>query len=205
MMKHVKFEPWVGKTYSTGGVYDKKVFVLGESHYGNGEDLADDTIGTIKDVVDDYCGEPYQQTFLCFERALAGRELSQKEREQLWNSIMFYNFFQESTTGPRTAPKMKAMEESTKAFRELLEQYLPDAIIVWGVRLYDLLPSWDGVESKVEIGNEWTRVWNYEINGKTIPAMCVYHPSSPQGKNWPYWHQFHKAFIGEPKFINNNE
>lgn len=199
-MKHVKFEPWVGMDYSTGGVYNKKVLVLGESHYGSGEDSPDDTIGTIEEFVYEYQGEPYQQTFLCFERALAGREIGQNEREQLWKSIMFYNFFQKSTTGPRTAPNMEAMEESTNAFRELLEHYQPDCIIVWGVRLYDLLPGWDGTESQIDIGKEWTRVWNYKINGKIIPAMCVYHPSSPQGKNWTYWHQFHKAFVGEPKF-----
>ena len=194
------FKPWVGSEYYSGGVYGKKVLVLGESHYGDTPDTIEETIGTIKEFVYDYWGAPYQQTFLCFERALAGREINQNEREQLWNSIMFYNFFQKSTTGPRTAPDMVAQKESEEAFRELLEQYQPDAIIVWGVRLYELLPGWDGTETLIQIENESTRVWKYNIIGKTIPAMSVHHPSAPTGKDWTYWHQFHKAFIGEPHF-----
>ena len=194
------FQPWVGSEYQTGGVYGKKVLVLGESHYGDSPDATDDTIGTVNEFVCEYEGAPYQQTFLCFERALAGREINQEEREQLWNSIMFYNFFQKSTTGPRTGPDMSVQQESEEAFRELLEQYQPDAIIVWGVRLYELLPGWDGTETPIKVDNDSTRVWHYNIKGKTIPAMCVHHPSSSTGKEWTYWHQFHKAFIGEPQF-----
>ena len=194
------FQPWVGTEYNSGGVFGKKVLVLGESHYGNTPDATDDTIGTIKEFVYDYWSAPYQQTFLCFERALAGREISQEEREQLWNSIIFYNFFQKSTIGPRTGPDMTVQQESEEAFRELLEQYQPDAIIVWGQRLYNLLPGWDGTETTIEIGDDSTRVWHYNIRGKTIPAMSVHHPSAPTGKHWAYWHQFHKTFIGEPIF-----
>lgn len=194
------FMPWVGSEYNSGGVYGKKVLVLGESHYGDAPDATDDTIGTIKEFVYDYWGAPYQQTFLCFERALAGREINQEEREQIWNSVIFYNYFQKSTTGPRTAPNMKAQKESEEAFRELLEQYQPDFIIVWGARLYQLLPAWDGTESKIKVGEDSTPVWHYKINGKKILAMSIHHPSSPSGKDWTYWHQFHKAFIGEPQF-----
>lgn len=199
-MKHVKFEPWVGKNYSTGGVYVKKVLVLGESHYGSGEDSPDDTIGTVEEFVYEYWGKPYQRTFLCFERALAGREINQEEHELLWNSMMFYNYFQKSTTGPRKAPIMEAKEESAKAFHELLEQYQPDAIIVWGCRLYKILPPWDGTETTLKIGSDSCLIWHYTIKGKEIPAMRIHHPSAPSGKNWTYWHQFHKAFIGEPQF-----
>ena len=197
------FKPWVGSEYNSGGVYGKKVLVLGESHYGDSPDATDDTIGTIKEFVYEYWGAPYQQTFLCFERALAGRELNQEEREQLWNSIMFYNYFQKSTTGPRTEPDMTAQKESEEAFRELLESYQPDAIIVWGQRLYNILPAWDGTESSIEVDGDSCPVWYYPIKGKNIPAMRVYHPSAPAGKNWELWHQFHRAFIGEPKFNNN--
>ena len=39
-------------------------------------------------------------------------------------------------------------------------------------------------------------VWVYTIDGKRIPAMRVYHPSAPVGKNWDYWHFFHRQFLG---------
>ena len=35
-MKHVFFKPWVGKDYSTGGIFKKKILVVGESHYCDG-------------------------------------------------------------------------------------------------------------------------------------------------------------------------
>lgn len=196
----IRFKPWVGSEFNSGGIYGKKVLVLGESHYGDATDATKETIGVVKEFVYEYWGAPYQQTFLCFERALAGGEINQEEREQLWNRIMFYNFFQKSTTGPRTAPDITAQKESEEAFRELLEQYQPDAIIVLGARLYHLLPAWGETESKIKVGDDSCPVWHYTIKGKKIPAMSVHHPSAPTGKNWEWWHQFHKAFIGEPQF-----
>ena len=58
----------------------------------------------------------------------------------------------------------------------------------------------DSTESSVEVDGDSCPVWNYLIKGKNIPAMRIYHPSAPAGKNWELWHQFHKAFIGEPQF-----
>ena len=96
--KSILFEPWVGKDYTTGGVFNKKVLVLGESHYCNDlnsgkckkcvkvnmrSECFSQTQDVIEEFVNDYRGESYQQTFLCFERALAGRELTQNEREML--------------------------------------------------------------------------------------------------------------------------
>lgn len=214
-MGSYNIQPWIGENYATGGVFKKKVLVLGESHYchwpNEGKcpectvaNMKDDCHTQTEDVIDefiyDYRGDSYQQTFLAFERALAGREINEDERKQLWNSVVFYNYFQLATYGARQAPNMAAAEMSEKSFRCLLEEFMPDAIIVWGVRLYDILPGWDGTETALNAGDETTRVWHYNINGKDIPAMCVYHPSSPEGKSWPYWHQFHKAFIGEPTF-----
>lgn len=211
--KSILFEPWVGKDYTTGGVFNKKVLVLGESHYCHDLDSGkckkcdkvnmrsecfSQTQDVIGDFVNNYSGEPYQQTFLCFERALAGRELTKNEREKLWNSVIFYNFFQADTTGARVSPNLDAIQISEEAFRELLELYQPDVIIVWGSRLYEFLPAWEGTESSLTIGTDSARVWHYKVNGKEIPALCVHHPSSPSGKCWPSWHEFHKEFIGVP-------
>lgn len=217
MMNKFNIRPWVGKDYANGGVFKKKVLILGESHYcfdaeeGNcpgcnatnmKAECHSQTEDVIEEFISDYRGDSYQQTFLAFERALAGREINEDERQQLWNSVVFYNYFQLDTTGARQAPNMEAQEMSEASFRQLLEELMPDAIIVWGVRLYDLLPGWDGKETTLDVGEESTRVWHYTINGKDIPAMCVYHPGSPIGKSWPYWHQFCKAFVGEPEFVN---
>ena len=216
-MEKYLIRPWVGKNYLSGGVFGKKVLVLGESHYcfevENGkcagccvENMKEDCHSQTEDVIEEflnhYGGEPYQQTFLCFERALAGRELSEQERYELWNSIIFYNYFQLNTTGPREEPNKNAKKISEEAFRNLLEEFLPDAIIVWGARLFDKLPGWNGHSSALKV-EDTTDIWHYNINGKDIPAMLVHHPSSPSGKSWPFWHKFHIEFIGEPVFDIN--
>ena len=83
------------------------------------------------------------------------------------------------------------------SFKELLEIYLPDYIIVWGARLYNYwLPDWGGNGSVLQIrDNAKTDVWTYTIKGKRISAIKVHHPSSPSGKSWNYWHEFYKKFL----------
>lgn len=116
------------------------------------EECFSQTEDVIGDYVYSYTGSRYEQTFLCFERAVLGK-------------------------------------------KEILEEYLPDYIIVWGNRLYEGLPDWNGEHAILKVSeNDKTDVWIYTINGKRIPAMRVLHPSSPVGKNWMYWHAFYEDF-----------
>ena len=215
-MEYVNFRPWVGKNYKTTGYKGKRILILGESHYcGNlsegkcplcsrdymQADCHSFTENVVFDYVYHYRGESYEQTFLCFERAIIGKKLSQEEREDFWESVIFYNYLQFSQSGPHRKLQQVNWEHSELAFKELLEFYLPDLIIVWGARLYnDVLPNWGGVGSKLYINeNDCTDIWTYTIKGKNIPAMKVLHPSSPQGKCWPFWHEFHKKFLNLEK------
>lgn len=213
-MSKINFRPWVGKNYQSTGYKGKRILVLGESHYCikdlepggrccplcKKENMKDDCYSQTEDVVNTfihyYDGERYLQTFLCFERAIVGKELTQEEREELWQSVMFYNYIQFSQSGARIAPQADHWEKSELAFRELLEEYMPDYIIVWGARLYNGLPNWDGEGSVLQISeNAKTDVWTYNVKGKRIPAIKVHHPSSPSGKSWNYWHEFYKKFL----------
>ena len=213
-MSKINFRPWVGKNYQSTGYNGKRILVLGESHYCikdlepggrccplcKKENMKDDCYSQTEDVVNTfihyYDGERYLQTFLCFERAIVGKELTQEEREELWQSVMFYNYIQFSQSGARIAPQADHWEKSELAFRELLEEYMPDYIIVWGARLYNGLPNWDGEGSVLQISeNAKTDVWTYNVKGKRIPAIKVHHPSSPSGKSWNYWHEFYKKFL----------
>jgi len=212
-MSHVNFRPWVGKNYLSQGYKGKRILVLGESHYCgesiNGGDCyplctrekimqnncVSFTINVIHDYVYSYSGVPFEQTFLCFERAIIGKELTQEEREDFWERVIFYNYIQFAQDGPRKSIKPEYWEESELAFKEMLEEYMPDCIIVWGVRLYEGLPDWGGKHSLLQISeNDSTDVWTYTIQGKNIPALLVHHPSSPTGKSWPYWHEVYEKF-----------
>ena len=213
-MDHINFRPWVGTRYQSAGFMGKRILVLGESHYCRDylnpgdkcypycrkeimkDDCHSQTEDVINNVIYDYNGEPYMRTFLCFERAILGKALSQNEREFFWQSVVFYNYIQYSQRDSRMAPQPDHWAKSELAFKELIEQYMPDCIVVWGARLYDGLPDWNGVPSKLYINDtDYTDIWTYTINGKAIPAMKVHHPSSPSGKCWEYWHLFYDKFL----------
>lgn len=213
-MSEINFKPWVGKDYLTKGYKGQRILVLGESHYCSSElaeggrcnpvcikdnmqkDCFLQTIDVVKEFIDNYRGCPYQQTFLCFERAVVGKELSLPERKDFWNSVMFYNYIQYAQSMARKEPMPEHWEVSKKAFAELLSDYKPDKIIVWGVRLFDYL-SYLGIEVKtLKVSeNETTEVRQIPVNDKEIPAMKMIHPSAPKGKNWRYWHQVINKFL----------
>lgn len=222
MSSSINFTPWVGKEYSQGiGERHYKVLVLGESHYCKLEHACElcspencakrgysidewhyQTIEYIDNLINAYSGDnKYQQTGLCFERAVSGKVLSDEERKSFWNHVVFYNYIQKDLIkvgSNRTSFTYKDISSSEQAFKEILEKYLPDKIIVWGVRLYNNLPDWGGSPSTIEIKNgDKTDVWTYHIKGKEIEAMKVYHPSTPSGKAWQYWHEFYDLFINK--------
>ena len=136
------------------------------------EECFSQTEDVMSDFVFFYSGSRYEQTFLCFERAVLGKELTQKEREDFWQSIVFYNYLQFCQEGPRKPVKQEYWNISELAFKEILEEYLPDYIIIWGNRLYDGLPDWKGEHAVLTVsGNDSTDIWIYTIKGKRIPAM----------------------------------
>lgn len=213
-MGNYNFHPWVGSKYNTEGFNGKKVLVLGESHYCRNElseggrcfpscrveNMKDDCYSQTEDVIEGfvycYSGERYQQTFLCFERAVLGKELTQIEREDFWDRIVFYNYIQFSQSGPRKTLQANDWALSEMAFHELLEEFMPDYIIVWGARLYNLLPDFNGKHSVLSISEtDKTDIWTYKINDKDIPAIKVSHPSSPVGKEWSRWHKYYAKFL----------
>ena len=212
-MSYINFKPWVGKKYEEGLFNGKKILVLGESHYCINERGEGGRCGQScsKKLMDDICenqtvsviGEIRDQdwrsrTFSNFERSVFGKVPNKEERELLWDSVIFYNYLQYAQSGP-TRPleqSKEALEESELAFKEVLETYMPDYIIAWGMRLYDMVPDWGGEQSVLEIvDNGEASVWTYEIKGKRIPALFIYHPCYG-GYSWSAWHPFIKKFLG---------
>lgn len=83
---NVFFQPFVGKDYTTGGIFGKRIMVLGESHYCD-EGCTDcgsvanhrECMAFTNGVVGDYLNEQkprerWMSTFLKFERSLVGHE-----------------------------------------------------------------------------------------------------------------------------------
>ena len=212
-MSKINFMPWVGKNYKNGLFNGKKILVLGESHYCMNErgdagrcnqacskEMMDERcVSQTIDVIDEIKNQDWRsRTFSNFERTIFGRVPDQKEREQLWDSVIFYNYLQYAQSGP-TRPleqTKEALEDSELAFKEVLETYMPDYIIAWGMRLYDIAPDWGGEPSVLEIvDNGEANVWTYTIKDKRIPALFIYHPCYG-GYSWSAWYPFIKKFLG---------
>lgn len=208
-MKNVFFDPWVGEDYHMGGIFNKKILVLGESHHCGCESCVNQcgnpkskltcdlsTTNVLRDYLDDYdnCGA-YKSTFCKFERAMVNKYTNAEESHAIWNSVMFYNYIQRAMNGPRESPKSTDWEQSRVAFFEVLEQYKPDYIIAWGRRLWQNLPE-DGCEGAPVVceGLPNERTWEYTLsNGAIVKMISVVHPSA--GFSWDKWYRYIREFI----------
>jgi len=196
----VFFKPWVGRDYLSGGMFGKRIMVLGDSHYCGedckecGKDFCCACNDFTNKVVRDYLDESnewdgWKSTYLKFERSLVGRETSHEDSVRIWKSILFYNYLQVAMQGPRRAGTPEQYRDAASPFFSVLDRYQPDVLVVWGVRLWNSLPSdrWeDGPEMMVDgysIQNGYYRTGS----GKRVHAICVYHPSV--GYSWDYWYR----------------
>ena len=153
MNSNIFFQPFVGKDYVNGGIFGKRIMILGESHYCDESctDCGDcqlhrECMGFTQQVLDDYLNENkerqnWMRTFLKFERSLVGEETNQAMRLKIWNSVIFFNYLQAAMGGPREAGAAEQYHQAGKAFFEVIEKYQPEYIIVWGKRLWNNLPG----------------------------------------------------------------
>ncbi len=207
MNSNIFFQPFVGKDYVNGGIWGKRIMVLGESHYCD-EGCADcgncrlhrECMNFTHNVVKDYLGrekehENWMNTFLKFERSLVGHETDGGESEKIWNSVIFYNYLQVAMGGPREAGTAEQYRLAGKAFFEVIDKYQPEYLIIWGKRLWDNTPNerWQNGEDII-IDGYATATGSYAMsNGGTVKTMAVNHPSV--GYSWDYWHQVILSFL----------
>ena len=134
MMHNVKFLPRVGRSYDRSR-WGKRVMVLGESHYcDNPSDATPDITKRVFEwQFDRSCDfERWMNTYTKFASALSGRQEDRFSSEAVWDEVLYYNFVQQPLTGPRTAPTKEMLVASEAAFIEVLEEYQPDVVLVWG-------------------------------------------------------------------------
>lgn len=196
----VKFKPWVGENYENGIHKGKKLMILGESHYcANPETEAteDITIKVIEDLLDPFSEhEGYKNTYTKFAKAVVGeKQFSDETKKEFWQHVIFYNYVQTAISGARVSPTTEQFRNSEQAFFEILSQYQPDLIIVWGKRLYNNLPQQGTQLPDLQISQgiyagESSEVWSYTIGGKTIALLPITHPSASM-----FELQYHKDLI----------
>jgi hypothetical protein len=189
----VMFYPWIGKDYSHGGIFKKKILVLGESHYcdecsdnchpGVKSNCNNLTRNVIKDQFTD--GEKKHAIFTKLAKLLLDSDdIDLKDKENFWNSVSFYNYVQKSVAvKSRVAPSAEMFEMSFQSFNEVMDKLAPDFLLIVSSRLWQNLPGKEGVEWPagpiIEENSIIKKTWYYKGKRKDILSMTIYHPSSP--------------------------
>lgn len=190
-MNNIFFNPFVGPNYQTNGFNGVKLLILGESHYCGdqcdacGLQSNNDCSDFTKQVINIYFEykqgkrphENWMRTFTKFTNVILEKKVDNDTLIDFWDSVIFYNYVQSSTKGPRIPPSHEQFEESVDGFFEVLDQYRPDLILVWGERLWDNLHNGRWGEENI-LDNENGRFYYYKVGNKEIPAYKVYHPST---------------------------
>lgn len=186
-MDKVCFIPWIGDTCIEKGYLGKRILILGESHYCEECDLCGNikcniTINVTRRFLDNKKGigkfEHWMRTFTRFTNVFLGEKVDNEKLINFWNSIMFYNYVQLATSGPRISPSPEAFSSSEEAFFEILRKYQPDLIVVWGERLWGKLPKSVNFKEDDILDNKFGKLYYYKVLNKEIPAFKIYHPSS---------------------------
>ncbi len=188
---HVYFDPWVGKNYQSGGMFSKRVLILGEAHYEWREERHEKKIPLEKSLTRDCIllqieEEGFRVELKPFFTKIANTflnpsdKLSIEEKREFWHSVVFHNFIQESAGfWSRVRPTDSMWENGCPAFHEVLSKYRPQFIAVFGYELWNHLPEFDSVGPVVanvpEGGDGQTGFYAYP-QGKAL-AFCLKHPS----------------------------
>lgn len=201
MNSNIFFLPFIGRCYANGGLFGKRVMVLGDSHYCDGGccDCGNCRLCRLcamftQDVLRDFLDERkerqnWMRTFVKFERSLVGKMTDWALRQKIWDSVMFYNYLQVAMSGPRKAGTSAQYKQAANAFFEVIDKYESECIIVWGKRLWNNMPNerWQDGDDIVVDGNHIATGYYLLSIGKRVKIVAVYHPSG--GYSWDYWHK----------------
>lgn len=207
MRNCIFFRPFVGSSYASGGMFGKRIMVLGESHYCDEScadcgdslhhcDCMEFTNNAIRQYLDDSVErQRWMQTFLKFERSLVGQETNQALRQRIWQSVVFYNYLQVAMGGPREAGTTAQYRQAGETLFSVMEKYQPEYLIAWGNRLWDELPGvhWTDANDIVIDGYRVATGTYTLAGGRKVKAMAVNHPSV--GYSWDYWHRVITQFL----------
>ena len=190
-MAKIIFKPFVGSNYPNGGIFGKKILVLGESHYCDESEVYENlTYDVLQKYLHHEVNEGWMNTFKKFERALVGNTTTEDDSRRIWESLAFYNFLQVPMGDARIAGQPEDYKNAVEPFFEVLNQLQPDYLIVCGKRLWANLPydNWTD-EKSVVVDNYENPLGTYTLsNGHKVITTPVYHHPSASF-SWEYCHR----------------
>lgn len=197
-----RFQPWrpLGPDPRFEGV---RLLVLGESHYEEVSDTykfldADAACDLTQELVLKWGAKPEgRQVFFANLFTMLSGKLWASDSPDLapfWETIYFYNYVQWLVPGGAGhSPSSLMWTAAEQPFRDVLEEIVPDAVLVLGQRLWDNMPKQD--EDLAARPEALGLICGYRLKGgKVVPAAHTRHPSS-RGFDPLEWHDRVHQFL----------
>lgn len=177
--------PWIGNNYENGGIFNKRILILGESHYGTEKDNwfnENLTILSIQQKIGEAKGDPtfYKKAFHTnIFKAFNKKPDTNENKIDFWHSVAYFNYVQGSVgEKPRERPEKDDWDLSFPAVKKTLDLLKPEIIVVLGYTLWENI--WEKFD--YEIYKETTFNKNHNVHRLKLeykPLMfCIKHPSS---------------------------
>jgi hypothetical protein len=186
--EQIKIHPWVGDNYYGS---PRKVLLMGDSHYGEGEPPVEFT----QDIIRHWCfgDEPAGRFFTGIIWALFGNKNDLGEK---YDKIAFYNYVQKFMPAPRVSPSKADYEAAQKPFIEVLEKLSPDFVVSFGKEMTFHFPCIfeEGDNWSKDIAGENHEVWKitFNVGNRSIPVYSLPHPSGGKFNRQIYFQYFLK-------------
>jgi len=165
------------------------ILVLGDSHYDKRERPFYRT--WTRETIEEWRrGDYHYNIYVRIAGVFGGEWPTQERRDEVYNSIIFYNYVQESAgTGAGQSPTNEMYQNAASAFGEILKLCKPGLVLVLGNRLWNAIskeitpPMKRGPAIALADGRIRPSLL-YERNDGATLLFGIHHPSCRGG--WPY-------------------
>lgn len=179
------WKPWIGNNYERGGVFDRRILILGESHYGTENDNwfnENLTILSIQQKIGEAEGDPtfYKKAFHTnIFKAFNEKPDSNENKIEFWHSVAYFNYVQGSVgEKPRERPKKDKWNLSFSSVKKTLDLLKPEIIVVLGYTLWENI--WEKFDFEIYEKTTFNKNHNvHRLKLEYSPLMfCIKHPSA---------------------------
>ena len=131
---------------------EKRILVLGESHYRSSNDTSDFTTAS---VLNNYFQYPSIRAYKFFDKIAACCGYNADERETFWNKVWFGNYVDESDCGIRTDRATNLIKEFKGRYNKELFEFVNEnrieIILCFSRLVYNHLPKQTSFEDKSSV------------------------------------------------------
>lgn len=195
-IKELKRFPWIGKNY-----LQNRILILGDSHYATNQEAEREfedpysTIETIKAVIEKGPYSFYNGLYNLFNLD------TQKDIEDFWSKIAFYNFVQEIMKSVHQKPSTANRMEAWKCLAKVASVLRPAYILFLGIRNWYGTHALEGTDTKCIL--EWDKTIKISkvtpaygrliLPQREIPFSIIRHTA--MGFNASAWREYLQARV----------